>query len=134
MTATRWSAESQTSACRQYDNSGVLQRRYIHGPGIDDPVVWYEGGGTADRRFLLSDERSSITAVTSNAGATIAIDSYDDWGIPAPGNLGRFQYTGQAWIAQLGMYHYKARIYSPTLGRFMQTDPIGYEDGIDVRP
>ena len=26
------------------------------------------------------------------------------------------------------MYHYKARIYSPTLGRFLQTDPIGYED------
>ena len=24
------------------------------------------------------------------------------------------------------MYYYKARIYSPTLGRFMQTDPIGY--------
>jgi RHS repeat-associated protein len=31
-------------------------------------------------------------------------------------------------IAQLGMYHYKARMYSPTLGRFMQTDPIGYDD------
>jgi predicted nucleic acid-binding protein len=26
------------------------------------------------------------------------------------------------------MYYYKARIYSPTLGRFMQTDPIGYAD------
>lgn len=26
------------------------------------------------------------------------------------------------------MYYYKARIYSPKLGRFMQTDPIGYED------
>lgn len=27
------------------------------------------------------------------------------------------------------MYHYKARTYSPTLGRFLQTDPIGYGDG-----
>ena len=27
------------------------------------------------------------------------------------------------------MYYYKARIYSPTLGRFLQTDPIGYEAG-----
>jgi uncharacterized protein RhaS with RHS repeats len=29
------------------------------------------------------------------------------------------------------MYHYKARTYSPTLGRFMQTDPIGYGDGMN---
>ena len=43
-------------------------------------------------------------------------------------NLGRFQYTGQAWLPELGMYYYKARIYSPTLGRFLQTDPIGYAD------
>ncbi len=29
------------------------------------------------------------------------------------------------------MYYYKARMYSPTLGRFMQTDPIGYADGVN---
>jgi hypothetical protein len=28
------------------------------------------------------------------------------------------------------MYHYKARLYSPTLGRFLQVDPIGYDGGI----
>ena len=31
----------------------------------------------------------------------------------------------------LAMYYYKARMYSPTLGRFMQTDPIGYGDGMN---
>jgi len=31
----------------------------------------------------------------------------------------------------VGLYHYKARVYSPTLGRFMQTDPIGYADGMN---
>ena len=25
-----------------------------------------------------------------------------------------------------GLYYYRARMYSPTLGRFIQPDPIGY--------
>jgi len=31
----------------------------------------------------------------------------------------------------VGLYTYKARMYSSTLGRFMQTDPIGYGDGLN---
>ena len=94
-------------------------------------MVWYEGSGTTDRRWLHSDERGSVVAVTNSAGCTLAINSYDEYGIPAATNLGRFQYTGQAWLPELGLYYYKARMYSPTLGRFMQTDPIGYGGGIN---
>lgn len=106
-------------------------RRYVPGPGTDETVVWYEGAGLTDRRWLHSDERGSVTAVTNSVGTAIAINSYDEYGIPAATNIGRFQYTGQAWLPELGMSYYKARIYSPTLGRFMQTDPIGYGDGIN---
>ncbi len=82
------------------------------------------------RRFLMADERGSVVSVTDSAGATVNLNAYDEYGIPAPGNVRRFGYTGQAWLPELGMWYYKARIYSPTLGRFMQTDPIGYSDGM----
>ncbi|WP_431470281.1 RHS repeat-associated core domain-containing protein [Sphingosinithalassobacter sp. LHW66-3] len=114
--------------------AGTLLKRYVSAPGIDDPLVWYEGAGTADRRFLVPDERGSIIAVTNASGAPIAngINSYDEFGIPGANNSGRFQYTGQAWLPEAGLYYYKARMYSPSLGRFLQTDPIGYSDGMNM--
>jgi RHS repeat-associated protein len=110
---------------------GVL-RRYVHGPGLDDPIVWYEGSGTGDRRFLQTDERGSVTAVTNSSGGIIATNSYDEYGIPASTNLGRFQYTGQTWLPGLGLYNYKARMYAPKLGRFLQPDPVGHDDGMNM--
>jgi uncharacterized protein RhaS with RHS repeats len=36
------------------------------------------------------------------------------------------------WFKELGLNHYKARIYSPKLGRFLQTDPIFYADNMNM--
>ena len=118
----------------EYNSSNSLLRRYVHGPGADEPLVWYEGSGTSDRRWLQADERGSIVAVSDGSGAAISggIYAYDEYGIPGGFYSSRFQYTGQAWIPELGLYHFKARAYSPTLGRFMQTDPIGYQDGLNM--
>ena len=112
--------------------TGTVINRYIPGPGTDEWVVWYEGSGTGSKRWLHADERGSNIAQTDTSGVNQALNRYDEYGIPSPDNNAfRFQYTGQAWYSQLGMYNYKARIYSPTLGRFMQTDPIGYADGMN---
>jgi RHS repeat-associated protein len=112
----------------EYDTSGNVLRRYVHGPGLDEPLVWYEGSGTSDRRHLFADERGSVVAVE---GSSTTINTYDEYGVPGSGNTGRFQYTGQMWLSDVGLYSYKARAYSPQLGRFMQTDPIGYADGMN---
>lgn len=115
----------------EYSSPGVLLRRYVHGAAVDDPLVWYEGSGFADPRWLMADHQGSIVGI-SQAGQTLGLNSYDEYGIPAAGNQGRFQYTGQAWIPELSLYYYKARIYSPTLGRFLQTDPVGYKDQVNL--
>jgi len=36
------------------------------------------------------------------------------------------------WLPETGVYHYKARAYEPNLGRFLQTDPMGYDAGLNL--
>jgi RHS repeat-associated protein len=89
------------------------------------PIVQYEGTGTTDRRFMGSDERGSIISLTDGSGTVLTINRYDEYGKPQSTNAGRFQYTGQMWIPEVGLYYYKARFYAAHLGIFLQTDPIG---------
>jgi RHS repeat-associated protein len=86
-----------------------------------------------------------VIAISNGSGQVTQINAYDDHGIPQTrtpsgtpitntdtATFGRFSYTGQTWLPEAGLYYYKARMYSPTLGRFMQADPIGYGDGVNL--
>jgi RHS repeat-associated protein len=115
--------------------AGTMTRRHAHWTGADVPVATFEvppGGGLGTLRHLFADHQGSIIAMGDGLGAIQSINRYDEYGIPGAANSGRFQYTGQVWLAELGMYYYKARIYSATLGRFLQTDPIGYDDQFNL--
>ena len=109
--------------------SGAVLQRYIFGPRSDEPLIWYQGGTANVPVWTHADERGSVVALSDNSGNGLASNAYDEYGIPQSSNYGRFQYTGQVWLPEVGLYNYKARTYSPTLGRFLQADPVGYADG-----
>jgi RHS repeat-associated protein len=109
----------------EYNSAGTLLTRHVPGPGLDQPVATLSGGA---RYQQIADERGSVVGV-ADPGGTVNINRYDEYGVPSAGD--RFQYTGQAWMAP-GIYNYRARAYAPQLGRFLQTDPIGYAAGPNV--
>ncbi len=115
----------------EYHSTGTLLRRFIHGLGNDDPVIRYERAGVNARRYLLADERGSIIAEMTANGALLQAHQYDAYGNPKNSSDARFRFTGQILIPGTELYYYKARVYHPRLGRFMQTDPIGYKDGMN---
>lgn len=111
----------------EYDSSGNLLARHIPGPGLDMPVASLFAGGL--RYQQLADERGSVIGLTNASGGLAGVNRYDEYGVASAGD--RFQYTGQAYLAP-GLYHYRARAYAPQLGRFLQTDPIGYQAGPNI--
>jgi RHS repeat-associated protein len=104
----------------------------VHGDQVDEPLVQYNGTDLSARRHLFADHQGSIIAHSDTAGNVTQKNAYDPYGIADPDNSGRFGYTGQSWLKELGLNYYKARIYSPRLGRFLQTDPIFYKDDMNL--
>ena len=41
-------------------------KKYVHGPGVDEPVITYPAGG--GRQYFHTDERGSIIAETNDSG------------------------------------------------------------------
>lgn len=114
----------------QLDSSGNILRREIRGDGPDEVLVEYN---PTDYRFYYADERGSTIATADPNGNRTSVDTYDEFGNPSNNSSPPiFKYTGQMWLPDAGVYYYKARDYSPTLGTFAQTDPAGYADSANL--
>ncbi len=124
--------EGEALAGVALNGGSTVANRIIQGPWPDEIAVAYQGSGTSDPRWSLQDRLGSVVAITDGSAAVNVINAYDEYGRPQSGNGGRMQYTGQLWLPDFGVYHYKARQYHPGLGRFLQTDPIGYAAGANL--
>ena len=67
-------------------------------------------------------------------GAIVESYAYGPFGasdeVSGAGNPYRF--TGRRLNDETGFYHYRARVYSVALGRFLQPDPAGFADGLNL--
>jgi RHS repeat-associated protein len=115
-------------------------RRYIRLPGsFDEPFLMIDYGlnasctnsnGANCERWAHQNRLGSVVAVTDASGAVVEQHAYSPYGEAGTGGTSGFpfRFTGQKLDAETGLYFYKARYYDPATGRFLQTDPIGYED------
>jgi len=121
-------------------NGSTLTLRYVYGPAIDDRVamVSYNSSGTeTGRYFYHTDRQGSLAALTNASGTVTETHAYSPYGeelnAPPPQPAGNpYRFTGRRLDRETGLYYYRARYYSPALGRFLQTDPIGYEDNLNL--
>jgi RHS repeat-associated protein len=115
----------------EYDGTaGTLNTRFVYATGLDEPIVEVSSGGT--KTFFHRDRLGSIIARTNNSGAVTQRYEYGPYGESAALSGTSFGFTGQRYDAESGLYNYKARYYSPVIGRFLQPDVIGYADGLNL--
>src|SRR5439155_25083022 len=91
----------------------------------------------AGRTTFIPDIQGSVVGTLETCAGVANKIGYQTYGENPTLNSGTFRYTGRRFDAEMagslaepsGLYYYRARHYSPTLGRFLQTDPIGYVAG-----
>jgi RHS repeat-associated protein len=127
-----WKPVAEWDAWAEY-----FQAWNAYGPGQDE-ILLRQDAKMGYLRFQL-DRHGNVAFLLDNDAALIEKYTYDVFGLPkitdATGTVVRsfshyehnFLFQGREYIRQLGIYDFRNRFYSPTLGRFIQTDPIGLQ-------
>lgn len=109
--------------------------RYVHGPVTDEIIATVDVSGST---FHHHDRAGSVIKLSTVTGDVVESYTYDVFGgnsirnsqgtqIPSSAVRNRFMFTGREYRAELGLYDYRNRAYSSTVGRFLQPDPIRFE-------
>lgn len=113
-----------------YDGgSGRLLNHRIEGPGSDEHIAYFTSSG--GKYWTHQDRLGCVIAESNISSAAVSKFAYGPFGETTNILTGHtpFRYTGLQFDSARGLYYSRARMYSPVLGRFMQTDPIGYQGG-----
>jgi RHS repeat-associated protein len=120
----------------EYDAGGNLRRKYVYGPGVDEPVCMIESTTTyAGTYYYHFDASGNVVALTDDDGDTAQVYEYSVYGqvgATDPDHTNRFLFTGREFDKETGLYYYRARYYKPEIGRFLQVDPVGYKAGMNL--
>ena len=121
--------QPQTASLTRYYFGGALEttgssvKKYYSFAG--QSVAMKEG---STFKYFLSDHLGSTSLVLSATGTILEQQRYLPFGQPramSPAITSTdFTYTGQRDIPNTGLMDYKARFYSPALGRFVQPDSL----------
>lgn len=118
--------DADNRAVLDYDGaSGALLRWYAYGLGPNDVLSEMTVGGT--RTSMIPDIQGSVLAALDSGTGVFSQQGYLPYGKSASAAIaGTFGYTGQRIDGETnGLYYYRARMYYPAWGRFMQPDPLG---------
>jgi RHS repeat-associated protein len=123
-------------------SSGALGTWYGDAPaaafGPDAVLNQMTIGGS--RQTLIPDVQGSIAATLDSGSGALTKLGYQTFGEHPSLAAGSYRYTARRYDAETagstaqpsGLYYYRARMYSPTWGRFLQPDPIGYRAGTNL--
>ncbi|MCJ7482516.1 MAG: RHS repeat-associated core domain-containing protein, partial [Thermodesulfovibrionales bacterium] len=126
------------------NGSDLVLKQYVYGNGIDELLrLDVYSGATSTPYYFHTNDIGSTTAITDVNGALVERVSYDTFGLPSfsdaagqsigassIGNTILFQ--GREYESDINLYNYRARYYDSIMGRFLQTDPIGYQDSMNL--
>jgi len=100
----------------------------------------FEDAGGSERYLVCQQANYNVVAVVKASTVEVVEKiTYDPYGQPdleqvgaasPTGNTVLFQ--GREWDDDADLYYFRNRWYSPALGSFVQRDPMGYEDGMDL--
>ncbi len=127
----------------EYDGAGTLLRKFVYGPGLDEPICLIDAGNGNAIYYYHFDGLGSVVALSDVNRVLMERYAYDVFGQPtirdpngvvltasAFGNP--YLFTGRAYDGESGLYYYRARYYDYATGRFLQPDPIGYADELNL--